>query len=80
MDPEAHKSLRAAGRLGSVGIEFGLYVVLLLLAGWWLDGKFGTKPWFSLAGIILGSFGGFRSIFRALKLQEFEEERDRKGQ
>jgi F0F1-type ATP synthase assembly protein I len=32
--------------------------------GYWLDGRFGTKPWLLLAGLILGMIGGFASFFR----------------
>jgi F0F1-type ATP synthase assembly protein I len=32
--------------------------------GYWLDGRFGTKPWLLLAGLILGMIGGFVSFFR----------------
>jgi len=32
--------------------------------GWWLDGRFGTKPWLLLAGLILGMIGGFVNFFR----------------
>jgi len=32
--------------------------------GYWLDGHFGTKPWFLLAGLILGMIGGFVNFFR----------------
>jgi ATP synthase protein I len=32
--------------------------------GYWLDGRFGTKPWFLLAGLILGMIGGFVNFFK----------------
>ena len=32
--------------------------------GWWLDGRFGTKPWLLLAGLIVGMIGGFVNFFR----------------
>ncbi len=34
-------------------------------AGWWIDKKVGTeKPWFLIAGSLLGMAGGFISFFR----------------
>lgn len=39
-------------------------VVLCLLLGWWLDGKLGTDPWLTLAGLGLGSLVGFRALWR----------------
>ena len=33
--------------------------------GWWIDGKVGTeKPWFLIAGSVVGMVGGFISFFR----------------
>jgi len=32
--------------------------------GYWLDGKWGTRPWVMLAGLLLGMAGGFVSFFR----------------
>lgn len=32
--------------------------------GYLLDRRFGTKPWFLLAGLILGMVGGFVNFFR----------------
>jgi F0F1-type ATP synthase assembly protein I len=39
-----------ATRLTGLGLEFGICVVL----GWWLDGRWKTTPWLTLAGIALG--------------------------
>ena len=32
--------------------------------GYWVDGRFGTKPWLLLTGLILGMIGGFVNFFR----------------
>ncbi len=33
--------------------------------GWWIDRKVGTeKPWFLIAGSVVGMVGGFISFFR----------------
>jgi len=40
-------------------------VGLFAAAGWWIDRKVGTeKPWFLIAGSLLGMLGGFISFFR----------------
>jgi F0F1-type ATP synthase assembly protein I len=40
-------------------------VGLFAAAGWWIDRKVGTeKPWFLIAGSLLGMAGGFISFFR----------------
>ncbi|HYV86826.1 MAG TPA: AtpZ/AtpI family protein [Patescibacteria group bacterium] len=32
--------------------------------GYWLDGRWGTKPWLMLAGLLVGMIGGFVNFFR----------------
>ena len=44
--------------VAAVGVFTGL--------GVWLDGKFGTSPWLTLAGAIIGMTGGFISFFKAV--------------
>lgn len=40
-------------------------VGLFVAVGWWIDKKVGTeKPWFLIAGAVLGMVGGFISFFR----------------
>ena len=40
-------------------------VGMFAAAGWWIDGKVGTrKPWFLIGGAVLGMIGGFISFFR----------------
>ena len=50
-----------------VGIFFGVAVVLGLLAGRWLDGRFRTEPWLTLAGVLIGVAAGFRELYRVSK-------------
>lgn len=72
--PKRLPPFRAAGRAGALGMEFAAAVVVCLLAGWWADGKLGTSPWLTLAGVILGSIVGFWSIYRMAKNLERESE------
>ena len=46
--------LRAAWLAGSLAITLGLTTVGGALLGWYLDRKWGTAPWFALAGTLLG--------------------------
>ena len=61
---ESDKERRAFGRAAVVGIEFAIAVVACLLGGWWLDQKFGTDPTLTLIGLLLGSFTGFRILWK----------------
>jgi len=47
-------SLRELGPLLSVGTMLAASLCLGVLGGYWADGKFGTKPWLTLAGLLLG--------------------------
>lgn len=47
-----------------LGITYAASVALYALGGWWLDGKLGTLPAFTLVGVALGAVGGFLWIYR----------------
>ena len=55
---------RGVGRWATVGIEFGLLVVLFFLGGKWLDGKFGWHPWGAAMGGLLGALVGTIQLIR----------------
>jgi len=66
----ARRLLTARGRdsdsfsLAHVGLTYSASVVLYGLGGWWLDGKLGTQPWFTLVGVGVGAVGGFLWVYR----------------
>ena len=60
---EADISPKAA-RWSAVGFEFAVWVALFLLGGWWLDGKFGWKPWGTALGGLLGALVGMYMLIR----------------
>jgi ATP synthase protein I len=69
---------KGLGTYGTVGLEFVLSIVLGLLAGQWLDKKFGTAPWLMMIGLGYGIAAGARALYRALKRANREaEELDR---
>jgi ATP synthase protein I len=62
--PESRNSLNDALKYAQIS---GMLVGPMLAfgaIGYWLDGRFGTKPWFMLAGLILGMIGGFVNFFK----------------
>ena len=62
--PESRGSLTDALKYAQIS---GMLVAPMLAfggIGYWLDGRFGTKPWLLLTGLILGMIGGFVSFFR----------------
>jgi len=51
-------------RYASVGIEFGLSVIIGYLIGRWVEQRYGWSPWGTLGGIVLGFSAALRSLFR----------------
>jgi F0F1-type ATP synthase assembly protein I len=47
-----------------LSFEIALPVLLLLFAGYWLDGRLGTEPWLMVLGAVLGMGVGFYSLVR----------------
>jgi F0F1-type ATP synthase assembly protein I len=53
-----------------MGLGFQLVAAIVVFGalGFWLDGRFGTKPWLMVVGLILGAVGGMIGFIRtALK-------------
>jgi len=63
----------------SVGLELGISVLIGLLFGMWLDGKWGTDPWLMLGGLVLGLVAGFRGVLRAVQRADRADARERAG-
>ncbi|MFA6598998.1 MAG: AtpZ/AtpI family protein [Ignavibacteriaceae bacterium] len=59
-----NKSFKDAGPYLGLGVQFAATIVILILAGSWLDGKFNCSPWFTA---ILGLFGGFAGTYNLIK-------------
>jgi F0F1-type ATP synthase assembly protein I len=65
---------KGVGSYGTVGIEVALSVVVGLIGGSWLDGKFGTGPWLTLAGLAYGVAAAARALYRAARRATKEAE------
>jgi F0F1-type ATP synthase assembly protein I len=61
---EERSTLRSEGaRFAGLGLTWTLSVLLFLGAGWWLDGKLGTTPIFTILGSFVGAGGGFYYMY-----------------
>ena len=57
---------QAALRLIGVGWFIGISILLGVLAGLWLDSKFGTKPILVIVGLLLGVVVAGYGVYRML--------------
>jgi F0F1-type ATP synthase assembly protein I len=48
-------------------IQLALAPVLLTLGGWWLDGRLGTSPGFTVGGLVFGLAVAVLSLIRSIK-------------
>ena len=76
LGPDSRKQLKAFARVGAVGIEFALSVVVGMLGGLWLDKHFSTQPVLTLAGLFLGLIAGIRSLYQTVRKQQQSSDRD----
>lgn len=56
----------AYGIYGAVGFQLAASVIGGLLLGGWLDKKWGTGPWLTVVGLLVGSIGGFYNLIHIL--------------
>jgi ATP synthase protein I len=67
MREDQRKWARKAGLASSIGLVLVVSTAIGFAFGWWLDGKLGTDPWFTLLLTILGMVAGFVEVFRIVK-------------
>jgi len=56
---------RSPMALASAGMEMGLAIAGMTLAGWGLDNHFGCRPWLMIIGLMIGLIGGTYNVWRA---------------
>jgi len=64
------KLLTTFARMGALGIELALSVIIGVLGGRWLDQKLSTAPYLTLAGLLLGAVAGFKSLIQTARRQQ----------
>ena len=52
-------------RWSGIGVEFAAAVAGLTLVGYWIDHHFGSRPWGTLIGALLGLVGGMYNLIRS---------------
>ncbi|MCS7309889.1 MAG: AtpZ/AtpI family protein [Armatimonadetes bacterium] len=71
------KGMRAMALASTIGLSLVIPPVLGYFAGRWLDGRFGTDPILSVAGLMVGIVLGFVEMVHVLHQIEREERKER---
>ncbi|HUU34398.1 MAG TPA: AtpZ/AtpI family protein [Vicinamibacterales bacterium] len=61
------RTLKTIGQLSTVGLSFVFALMMGFGAGFWLDGRLGTKPWLSLLGFAVGLAAGILNVVRTMQ-------------
>ncbi len=61
---------KALGRYGSIGFELVASILIGFFIGRWLDHHFGWKSVGTIGGVLLGTYTGFRTLFKRAKEAE----------
>ena len=63
-DPPKRADKPVPAALAGAGLEMGLTVAGLTLGGWWLDGRWGTRPWLMLVGLAVALVGSTYNVWK----------------
>ena len=77
-NPTPNPVSAGAGAAAGMGLTFAISVVMFLLAGQWIDRKFGTEPLFLIVFVFAGAGASFYSIYRKLTEQQRRDDEQRR--
>ena len=67
--------LRALSLIAQIGLSVLCPILLLILLGVWLDGKFGNgHHWFLFAGILIGIYSAYRGTWLLIRKNFLKED------
>lgn len=61
------------GIYGAIGFQLAISVVVGVMAGRYLDARWGTTPWLTIVGMFLGSGAGFWNLIRLMKWKDKDD-------
>jgi F0F1-type ATP synthase assembly protein I len=67
----------SGGDFAGVGIQFAAAIIIFLFAGQWVDNRLGTNGLFTIAGVFVGAFAGFYSMYRKISAAQKQDEEER---
>ncbi|HWV58199.1 MAG TPA: AtpZ/AtpI family protein [Longimicrobiales bacterium] len=68
------------GRYLGHGITWALSTLLFLAVGFWVDGKAGTAPLFTIMGAFVGAGAGFYNLYYHLVVEPRKRGRSDRGE
>lgn len=66
-------TLKTIGQLSTIGLAFVFALAMGFGAGFWLDTRFHTEPWFSLLGFAVGLAAGVLNVVRTMQAVSADE-------
>ena len=76
-DPD-FKGLRTAGLLLAIPTLLIVSPLVGFFLGSWIDRRFGTSPWFTILGLVLGFVAAGRETYRIYQRSQQEENEGRR--
>ena len=67
MDKETKKTAIQMAYASSIGIAMVIAIFGCFFLGTWMDGKLGTRPYFTLILLLIGIVAGFRNLYFLIK-------------
>ena len=78
--PTGRGGALSGAEFAGMGLQFALVILVFTGAGYWIDKRLGSSPWFLLVFVFLGAGGGFYSMVRKVTAaQKRELERRKTG-
>lgn len=74
--PPRLAAMKTMGGVGTLGLEVGLSIMVGLFGGQWLDGRFDTAPWITVAGFGFGVAAAVRAVLRQMRRMKVEAARE----
>ena len=74
MIPKPDRNWADLLRLSTVGLVLAISVGLGAWLGLWLDERWGTGPWMTVLGVVIGSAAGFRELLREVNRYRRKDE------
>ncbi len=62
----SRRGVALALRLMGLGWYIAISIILGIVGGWWLDRWLGTKPLFTILGVLAGSGVAFYGVYRMI--------------